>query len=281
MIQLQIYQFPFFGEFAELLENSNLLILPQIFINNNFPTENDPNFISQMECINLSDKPYYKLLGVIIDPNLSFKPHINHVLSKVSKSLYFLRTAKNLLNDRALNFIYYSLFHSHLIYAIQIYSSTNDYFLLPLFKKQKAALRIIYKEKYNAHTEPLFKTKKILPFPTLCEFFRIQFMHSFVNNVLPISFQDTWTTNRIQRGDQAQVELRNDDSIYIPFSRTNFSHLKPLYRFPTTWENFPRGDIKFLRNKIQFNTELKKHFLEQLSETINCNRLLCPACHLN
>jgi hypothetical protein len=39
-----------------------------------------------------------------------------------------------------------------------------------LFKKQKAAIRIVCNEKYSAHPEPLFKSMEILPLSSLIEF---------------------------------------------------------------------------------------------------------------
>ena len=253
---------------------------PQIFINNNVGDDNDPNLLFPIECINLSEKPTVRFLGVLIDPTLTFKSHISNLESKLSRALFFLRKARNVLNQKALKYIYYSLFHSHLIYAVQIYSSTNPNLLKQIYIKQKNAIRILSNAKYNDHTEPLFKNLKILPFPQLCEFFRIQFMQRYVQNFLPSSFDNTWITNRIRRGDEAQIQLRDDDDLHIPGARTKQLSFHPLVLFPKTWETFPNEYVKFLRNKLEFNAELKKHFLDQLSNVPICNRLLCPVCHL-
>ena len=81
--------------------------------------------------------------------------------------------------------------------------------------------------------------------------------------------------------DQAQVQLRNDDLLHIPHSTLHLTHKLPLSSFPQLWTDFPDEEIKFIRNKIEFNAKLKKYFLGQLSAIVNCNRLLCPDCHLN
>ena len=176
--------------------------------------------------------------------------------------------------------MFYSLIHCHLIYAIHIYSCATDSLLKSLFIKQKNALRIITNSKYNAHTEPIFKKLSILPFPKLCEFFKIQFMQSFVQQFLPSSFENTWITNRIRRDGQAEIELRNDANLYVPPSRYTFLSKFPLTSFPKIWEEFPAEKIKFIRNKIEFNLELKNYYLSQLSNNASCSRLLCPSCHL-
>ena len=46
------------------------------------------------------------------------------------------------------------------------------------------------------------------------------------------------------------------------------------------WDDFPDHEIKFIRNRTEFDVQLKNHFLSMLSVVPMCNRLLCPACHL-
>ncbi len=257
------------------------LEIPQIFIN--FNDLNSPvnlNPIVPMICVNTLEIPVIKYLGVYFDPHLSFKYHVSTISSKISKALYFLRMAKNFLNQKALKYIYYATLHSHLIYAIHIWTATNETTYRSLVLKQKKAVRIICHAKYNAHTEPLFKQQKILPLHLLIEYFKLQFMQRFVQGYLPISFENVWVTNRIQRENEDQITLRNDDCFFIPFARLSNLKYHPLVNFPKTWENFPNGEIKFIRNKNEFNSKLKLHFLEQLSSVITCNRLFCPACAL-
>ncbi len=56
---------------------------------------------------------------------------------------------------------------------------------------------------------------------------------------------------------------------------------QPLIAFPRISENFPDQNIKFIQDRFEFNSKLKDHFLNKLSITPTCNRLLCPTCHLS
>jgi len=265
-----------------IVSSSTVTNVPNIVINyNSLLGIQDPSKIFKMNYINNSPTPYAKFLGVLIDPKLSFKPHISYITKKISTSLYFLRGAKKVLNPRALKFIYYSLFHSHLIYASQLWSCCSESLLKPIVTKQKMAIRILTNSKYNSHTEPLFKKLDILPFAQLCLFFKLQFMHQFTQNFLPVSLQTMWVTNNVRRQNQAHVVLRNNDLFYIPLARTPFTSKHPLTTFPQLWTNFPEESIKFIRNKLEFNHKLKIHLLNQLQSNVNCGRLLCPDCHLN
>jgi len=255
---------------------------PMIVFNYNEPgtVTNNPSLIYPMSCINDLPVPSIKFLGVQIDPQLNFKTHISSINKKLCTGLFFLRSVQNFMNEKALKYMYYSLIHCHIIYALHVYSSASEKLLKSIFVKQKQAIRIITGNKYNSHTEPLFKKLKILPFPQLCDFFRIQFMHDFKYGFLPPSFDNMWTTNRIRRQDQVEIELRNDDLLFIPFTRSDFILRMPLHLFPKCWNDFENEDLKFIRNKIEFNLKLKDFLLEKLSATINCRRLLCPSCHL-
>jgi len=69
-----------------------------------------------------------------------------------------LRTGINFLSLKALKTLYYSLVHCHLVYGNQIWSSASSGVITKLFRKQKAAIRVITNSRYNQHIEPLFKT---------------------------------------------------------------------------------------------------------------------------
>ena len=201
-------------------------------------------------------------------------------MKKLSKMLFFYRQVKHILTPRAKKILYFSFIHSHLIFGIQIWSCTSDSILKPLFLKQKAAIRVLTSSNYNAHTEPLFKELGILPLPSLCSYFKVQFMQKFTQGFLPESFNNVWVTNRIRRADQDHIELRNDNDLFIPYARLTSTEKLPLVAFPKIWSAFPDERIKFIRNVPEFNMELKNYYLNQLSSNPTCNRLLCPHCHL-
>jgi hypothetical protein len=138
--------------------------------------------------------------------------------------------------------LYYSLFHCHLIYAIEIWSNVPPFNLKPLITKQKAAIRIISNQPYNAHTEHLFKSLSILPLPQLITQFNLKLIHSFQYNLIPPAFHGTWITTLKNRHNLANFNffnLRNNDDLYTPPARTVFLSRVPLYSLPTLWNDLP------------------------------------------
>jgi hypothetical protein len=264
-----------------LFTNLNINNLGEnVFIdNNNFEGDYVDDLKTPILCVNTHQSPKVKFLGILLDPHLNFRTHIKSISAKISNSLYHMRAAKNILSHKALTTLYYSLVHSHLIYAIHIWSSTSSSILNELVVKQKQAIRVIHNSSYNAHTESLFKASKILPLPLLADFFKLQFMHQHKYNTLPVSFRDTWITNSERREDADAPVLRNEDDYFVPFTRLHSTDAHPLNYFPKIWNDFPMM-IRSTSNKNIFKKETKDHFLEQLSDNYVCDRLLCPHCHL-
>ena len=123
------------------------------------------------------------------------------------------------------------------------------------------------------------KKSKILPLPSLVQFFKLQFMHQFTLNALPQSFSSTWIRNSDRRNEDQPI-LRNHLEFFIPPCRLSSSNFFPTVNFPRTWCEFPDNSIKTAKTKNEFKSKLKYFFLEKLSSTVNCTRQLCPQCHL-
>ena len=252
---------------------------PVLYCNNNNSNQNLPIHISELGRVTSADDlPAIKFLGVYFDPLLNFKHHISILKNKLSRALYALRTVKNILNQKSLLLIYNSIFHCHLLYAIQIWSCSRPGAIGELFKMQKNAIRIVAGAKHNSHTEPLFKKLQILPLPDLITFNKLQFMHRFTQKFLPESFDEVWVRNAIRNIGENEIQLRNADQFQIIGTTLASLDLLPLYDFPKIWQIFPDEQLKFTRKTSVFDSKLKKYFIDDLSEIVVCNRLLCPAC---
>lgn len=256
---------------------------PNIYINNNdVGAEQDPHKLISIPNINVnSDTPAVKFLGIYIDPALNFKFHIEKMTRKLATALFFMRNAKNFLNIETLRSMYYSIFHSVVVYGIHLWSSAAFSNIQGIILKQKAAVRIICGAKYSDHTEPLFKIQKILPIEHLMDFFALQFIQQYLQGYLPNTFNETWSPAALRRADDFHLNLRNsvNDDLYVPFARLNLTERQPLTRFPKVWSNLQSENIKIIRNKLEFKQKLKDHFLNKLQALVTCNRLFCLQCH--
>ena len=103
-----------------------------------------------------------KFLGIILDDKLKFNHHIHHISNKISKSIGIIHRLRNLLPKRCLYLLYHSFILPYLSYCNIIWGGTYETHLQPLFILQKRAIRLINKQPYLAHTEPLFQSSNIL-----------------------------------------------------------------------------------------------------------------------
>jgi hypothetical protein len=211
-----------------------------IFNNNDIGEINDNNKMFELDRI-YDDNPIvsdrsFKLLGVYLDENLSFNHHCNHVSSKLAQSSYIINKVKNMLPRPALKTLYYSLFHSHLLYCLPLYSCTSGKNLNRIKIIQKKAIRSICNVKYNEHTEPLFNQLNILPFEKLVYFSQSLLVHSIVHKYSPRALHATWMFNH-ERG--LERELRNEQDIYTPVASSEQVKKLPFFPLATLWNNMP------------------------------------------
>ena len=126
----------------------------RIFCNNNNEDQDLVANISEIKRVfNEDDIPAIQFLGVFFDSDLNFKHHIFSLKTKLPRALFALHSVKYTLNQKSLTLLYNSIFHCHLLYAVQIWSCSRSSPINDLFKLQKTAVCIIS----GSHTEPIFK----------------------------------------------------------------------------------------------------------------------------
>ena len=143
--------------------------------------------------------------------------------------------------------MYFSLFHSHLLYGHLIFSTANKTQLNRIFILQKKAIRISTGADRLEHTEQLFNCLCILPFPKLIIESRHKFMHPITYNYCQSYFNNTWTRNQ-QR--ERGHELRNREEYHLPRLDYEFTRHMPIYTIPREWNQL--GDIRFHYNRTTF-----------------------------
>ncbi len=100
----------------------------------------------------------FNFLGLTMNGNLNWKSHINKLSDKVSKCIGILNKLKHFLPLTTKVLLYSSLILSHLNFAILVWGYECE----GIIKLQTIAIRIRSLRKYNAHTEPIVKTLKLL-----------------------------------------------------------------------------------------------------------------------
>jgi hypothetical protein len=86
-----------------------------------------------------------KFLGLTIEETLSWKCHINQVLSRLSSACHAIKVITSFMSEDTLKMIYYSYIHSILTYGIIFWG--NSPHNTDIFKIQKRIIRIMTKSR--------------------------------------------------------------------------------------------------------------------------------------
>ena len=193
-------------------------------------------------------------LGVILDEYMSWKSHISHIASKISKSIGIIYKSSFYLSKSALRTLYYALIYPYIQYCIIIWGSTYPTCLYRINLLQKRVIRIINREAYDAPTDPIFKDLNILK---LNDIYLLQlgiFMYKYQNNLLPINF-----ANSFLRTDQVHnYNTRASRLFYVPSCRTNIRKFTVNYQ-GLCFYNSIDADIRNVASISLFQSKLKTY----------------------
>lgn len=214
----------------------------------------------------------FKFLGIVIDKNLSFKPHINFVSKKISKSIGILAKLKHTLPAGVLLNIYNALILPYLTYGISVWGwrSRN------LFIMQKKAIRQISNSKYNAHTSVLFKQLNLLKLDDIGALHDYKLCYKFINGPIPEYFADILNPNA---SSIHAYNTRYSLDIRLPPVRHEFARNGIKYKFSELFNNMPEA----FKSKISthsfhgFKNYIKIKFIENY-DTV-CNIPECFVCN--
>jgi len=209
--------------------------LPPIYLGN--------NIINETQSI--------KFLGLHFDKHLTFKQHVAHIASKISKSLGILYKLKHYMPQPALKLLYFSLIHPYYSYGIEAWHGTTNSTTDKLFIMQKRAIRSINNLSYNEHTNAFFKQNNILKLADLYNFQLLVFMFNILHtNDLNIP----QITTRQQ--DLHNHNTRNRDHLTLPQYNRARSQNSISYRGVVVWNALPES-IKTITNIHNFKNAIR------------------------
>jgi hypothetical protein len=109
----------------------------------------------------ISSIPDTKFLGLIIDSTLSWKGHIEWLMSRLSSAIYAIRSIKTCTSLESMRSVYFYYFHPIMTFGVIFWG--NSPFSIRIFKLQKRVIRIITNSRSRDSCRELFMKLKILP----------------------------------------------------------------------------------------------------------------------
>ena len=174
----------------------------------------------------------FNFLGITLDENVTWKPHISILSNKISKYSGILNRLKHYLPLHIMRMLYCSLVNSHLLYGILVWG----YECHRLEKIQKRIIRIITVSKYNAHTEPLLKALDLLKLKDMLNLSSLKFYFRYQHDNSPAYFYSFQITTQ---GSHHHYNTRHSDQINVERTRTIYADKRVRIYLPNLVNSIP------------------------------------------
>ena len=161
-------------------------------------------------------KQDFNFLGVTLNQNLNWDTHISSLCSKASRCIGILSKLKAYFPISIMKILYHSLIISKFTYGLLAWG----YNVSRIFKLQKKCIRIITNNKYNAHTDPLFKSLNLLKIHDIYLLNVLKFYYLYCHDQLPFYLQ---AFSFIRRSDIHNYSTRGKDCLVISKTRTKLA----------------------------------------------------------
>ena len=193
-----------------------------------------------------------RYLGVIIDKNLKFTKHIDHISSIIGRNIGIISRIRFCVDKRTAHLLYNTLILPYLNYCCMIWGSNYQSQTERLVILQKRAVRLI-EYVYPPHSsEPIFKKYNILKLADVVKSQMILVMHKFITKQLPGAFDNLYELCEVDRPQRRQV-----NHFMQPFSNRNYRLFTTSCLGPKLWNDiiapqFPQlDDIPTSKNIIK------------------------------
>ena len=111
-----------------------------------------------------------------------------------------------------------------------------------------------------------------MPLPQLADYSKLLFMYDYINDKLPLSFQETWIYNNIRNN-----RRMDGDHFYIPIIRFKSIEKLPYFCFPDLWNKNCFNDLlNSYQPRKMFIKNLTAYLMIQV-ETV-CTKAVCNEC---
>lgn len=173
----------------------------------------------KIDGVHLERKEYVKYLGILLDCHLTWKPHIDLISDKISKTIGLISKLRHFVPTSTLLTIYRSLIQPYLTYGLCAWGQAYESHLKKILLLQKKALRLIYFIDRKDSALPLFISARILPINYLFSECVVNLLHDVVNNTAPINIQNLFTS--VANIHSYNTRASSSENLYMKHSRTN------------------------------------------------------------
>lgn len=175
-----------------------------------------PDILVQFGGKSINRVKKFKYLGLVLDEELSFHDHIDHVKKQLIPFIPTMWRSGRFIPHSKRKQIYFAFVQSHLQYMIAIYSECAAYKLEELYVLQKRCIKALFRLPKLTSSTYLF-SNRLLPLNELVTVERVMMIHKMMQSKLKHNF--TFSSNQDVHGRITRNCM--DIHLFNPWSRRN------------------------------------------------------------
>ena len=200
----------------------------------------------------------FKYLGVIIDQHLTWKPHIEMVSNKISRTIGYINRIKKFLPNSILILLYNSLILSYFDYCSTIWGTSADCYISRLQKLQNRYARMILQADIRTSHKLMLSQLGWQSVKQRITYQYNLFTFKIINDLVPKYLQPLLCFRDIP------VFTRNTNPLYFKTPRTEYFNRSFHVHASKLWNQLPT-DIQNIHSLDIFKRESKKVSLNAIS----------------
>ena len=196
-----------------------------------------------------------KYLGMLIQNDLKWDKHINHIIKKINSKIPLFYQLRTIIPETKKILIYNSIIKSDIIYGIELYAKHNTKWVKTLQKAQNRLLKILYRLDRLTSTNWIHKNKGILKITDLCSLRSLLLSHKVVHyfNETNISHKGIELLNYNDRLLRNNLNLKISANFFLKYN-------KVTERATVLWNDLP-NHIKKTSNRKMFKDKIENMYL--------------------
>ena len=195
----------------------------------------------------------FKYLGIILDQQLHFHSHIEHIVNKVTNKLGLLYKTRTLFDEKTALMLYKALITPHLDYGCLLYEIAPEYQLKRLQVIQNAAARLILSAQPDT---PIYQLHERLHLDTLAtrrSKTMVKVTYSCLHDKEPHYLYDK--LKPVNHGGR-HTRACESGLLQVPRTKSNYGKMAFAFRGPVQW-NITKMELKAAVNKAQLKALIK------------------------
>lgn len=197
-----------------------------------------------------------KLLGVTLDQTMSWKTHINNIVSKMSRNTSLIKCNANFMSTETRKLVLQSLVLCHLDYCSSVWSCSDKKYLDRLQIAQNRAARVALGCPFRTNVEKMHQQLSWMKVKDRQEFCSVLSLHKIWTSHKPfVLFSELQPTSDRHKMNTRQAA---NASFSLPRPKTEVLKKTFMYRTVSKWNTLPPY-LRHIKKHYEFKVNLRTY----------------------